>query len=191
MFCASFFHGLAPADVLRRFGPDEEAGRQMPVEGLWEVVEDFVRRTREGSGSGHVGVRQVGEWSVALELLGWYAVLHECYPAFSRGCEMVAVSRHDYAEDSFVYAADGELITGFASRSPGRRWGGEPDRLNRAMGRAGLLHESVDDAMEAWPGRHEHRIARSFALAAEVTGVAFTPSLLDGPFLVGAISPHR
>ncbi|GAA0550627.1 DUF6461 domain-containing protein [Actinomadura livida] len=192
IFCVSFFRGLSPVEVLDRFGPEGTTGigREMTIHDLGEVVGDFVRKTQGGSGGGYVGVRQVDGWSMAIELLGWYAVRPDYLTRLSRGCEMVAVSRHAYADDSFVYAVDGELITGFDPHLPGSRWGSEPDRINPDLHKLGLPTEILhDEAWEkSWHRLYDQRILRAFALAAEITGVVFTSSLLDGPLLVGPIT---
>ncbi|MCK2214780.1 DUF6461 domain-containing protein [Actinomadura sp. ATCC 31491] len=131
-----------------------------------------------------------GEWSVAVEPGGFQAVLAEPLTGLSRGCEVVTVGRHDYAEDSFVYAVDGEVVTRFAPHLPGTRWGSDPDRINELMRETGLPPEKLDkEAWEAtWDDRFTNRISRAFLLAAKITGVVFTPSVLDEPLLVGAIS---
>ncbi|MFD0904105.1 DUF6461 domain-containing protein [Actinomadura sediminis] len=192
IFCVSFFRGLAPADVLRRFGPDGTAGREMSFADLSETVAEFVASTSGGTGGGHVGVVRANGWSVAVELWGGHATRRVRAAELSRGCEMVAVSRHDYAEDRFVYAVDGAVLTSFIPHSPTERGGGEPDRLNPAMHRVGMPTEPMDDdEWEAsWERLYGHKIARVFALAAEVTGVPFTRDLLDSPLLVGPIAPR-
>ncbi|GGV22969.1 hypothetical protein GCM10010182_51630 [Actinomadura cremea] len=190
IFCVSFFRGLTPTDVLRRFGSDETRGKEMSFADLSEVVAEFIATTSGGSGGGHVGVIQASGWSVAVEPSGWYAVLQEYYADLSRGCEMVAVSRHDYAEDTFVHAADGEALTGFTPHTPTERWGIEPDGLNLVMHKLDLPTESMDDdEWEAsWERLYERKIPRVFALAAEITGVPFTQDLLGFPFLVGPVT---
>ncbi|QFG23376.1 DUF6461 domain-containing protein [Actinomadura sp. WMMB 499] len=187
IFCVSFFRGLAPADVLRRFGPDGTVGREMSLDELSEAVAEFVAATSGGEGGGHVGVIQADGWSIAIEPSGWCAVLAEYRTRLSRGCEMVAVSRHDYAEDAFVHAADGEALTCFTPHSPTARWGSDPDGLNPAMHKLDLPTDPMDDdEWEAtWERLYEDKIPRAFALAAEITGVPFTRNLLDVPFLVG------
>jgi len=132
-----------------------------------------------------VGVVRVGEWSVAIEPDGFQATLYDVTPGLSVASEVVAVTRHDYAaEHGFVYAIDGVTVTGFAPRWPERRYGSEPDRLNGLMNEVGLGPERPED----WEYRmHKNSIAWSFALAAEITGVAFTPEILGNPLLVGSI----
>src|SRR5690349_18394201 len=90
----------------------------------------------ESDGGGHVGVLEASQWCVAIEPFGWMVTLHEVLPRGSRGCEVVAVTRHDYAaEHSFEYAIDGTIVTGYRPRHPYERYGSDPDRLN------GFMHE--------------------------------------------------
>ncbi|MFC5835951.1 DUF6461 domain-containing protein [Nonomuraea insulae] len=184
IFCVSFFRRLELAEVLCRFGAGRP-GREMTFHELrvkvWESIE---------MNDDYVGVVQVGEWGVAVEPGGFQAVLAERLTGLSRGCEVVAVGRHDYAEDSFVYAVDGEVVTSFTPHLPGARWGSDPDRINELMRETGLPPEKLDEeAWEAtWDDMYTNRISRAFLLAAKITGVVFTPSVLDEPLLVGAIS---
>ncbi|RSN53382.1 DUF6461 domain-containing protein [Actinomadura sp. WAC 06369] len=184
IFCVSFLRGVAPAEVLRRFGPDGTVGREMSFGDLSDTVAEFLSTTSGGSG-GHVGVLEASGWSVAVELWGWFGA--QDAGGLSDGCEVVAVSRHDYAEDAFCYAVDGEVVTGFVPHSPARRWGRDPDRLNPLLRELDLPTDPLDDdAWEAsWDRLFEHKIARVFALAAKLTGVPFTRPLLDFPLLVG------
>ncbi|MEV5558134.1 DUF6461 domain-containing protein [Nonomuraea wenchangensis] len=117
------------------------------------------------------------------------ATLAEPLTGPSQGREVVAVGPHDYAEDSFVYAVDGALATSFTPHLPGTRWGSDADRINELMRETGLPSEKLDEeAWEAtWDDMYSNRIARAFLLAAKITGVVFTPSILDGLLLVGAI----
>ncbi|MCG5217878.1 DUF6461 domain-containing protein [Streptosporangium soli] len=187
IFCVSFFRGLDPGEVLGRFGPGEPPGREMTFDRLGAEANEFVQETGGGKGGGYVGVVQTGGWSVAVELWGWEATLVTTVTGLSQGCEVVAAGRHDYAEHGFVYAIDGEIVTGFTPELPEHRWGGDPDRLNALMRETGLSPETSDDEAE-WNDRYENGIARMFALAAKITGVPFTPGVLDGPLLVGAIT---
>lgn len=179
IFCVSFFHRLGPAEVLRRFGA-ASTGQQMPFEELRYQVGEYVTNTGGGYGGGYVGVVPVGKWSVAIELWGWQATLFEVVNGLSRASKVVAISRHDYAEDSFVYAIDGTIATSFMPRQPSRRHGTDPERLNALMREVGLDPQQKDGAVE-------NSIAAAFALAAKITGVAFTSSILKEALLVGDI----
>lgn len=176
IFCVSFFRGLEPAEVLRRFGTgrtgQETTFHELRVK-VWESV--------------GVGNDYVGEWGVAVEPEGFQAVLAERLTRLFRGCEVAAVGRHDYAEDSFVYAVDGKIVTSFTPHLPGTRWGSDTDRINELMRETGLPPEKLDEeAWEAtWDDMYTNRISHAFLLAAKITGVVFTPSILDGPLLVG------
>ncbi|WP_376766282.1 DUF6461 domain-containing protein [Actinomadura litoris] len=179
---------------LGRFGSERAAVAEMSFEELGEAVGDFTMKTRGGSGSGYVGARQIAAWSMAVELLGRDAVLYKYFPSLSRGCEMVAVSRHDYAEDGFVYAVDGEAITGFTPHSLGRRWGQRsgPDQPGDARGRNAHAKlgrpggRGVAGALEPSPGS---RVCPRWSNRSPAS--PFTPSLLDGTFMVGAIKQRR
>jgi hypothetical protein len=161
----------------------------MGMRELWDLIAEYTHLTQGGNGGGYAGVLHADGWSVAVEPLGWYAVLPEFRDKLSRGCEMVAVSRHDYAEDHFVHAIDGELLTGFIPRSSTYRWGRAPDALNKALSSVGFPTLDLDDAARetAWDRIYKDRVARAFAVAAEITGVPFTPDLIDGTLLAGAV----
>ncbi|MFD1939820.1 DUF6461 domain-containing protein [Nonomuraea mangrovi] len=181
IFCVSFFRRHDPVEVLARFGPAEPS--EMPFDELREKVAQFVEET-EGGGGGYVGVIQAGDWSVAIELWGWQATLPEILAGLSQGCEVVVVGRHDYAEHSFVYAIDGEVVTGFSPYWPDTRWGSHPDRLNELIHEVGLPLQAVDEEWEVIRRGYADGISRVFWLADKITGVVFTPSILDGPLLV-------
>ncbi len=187
IFCVSFFRDLTPTDVLRRFGSGP--GEEMSLPELAAAVDEFVSATQGAEGGGHVGVVQANGWSIAVELSGWDAAMWEYCADFSRDCELVAISRHDYAEDTFLYAVDGEAVTCFTP-IPGRPTGSGPNRLNEAMQKLGMPTGLMDDdEWEAFGVRlYEETTARAFALAAEITGVPFTRDLLTFPLLVGPIA---
>ncbi|MFI7035118.1 DUF6461 domain-containing protein [Microbispora rosea] len=145
----------------------------------------------ESDGGGHVGVLEASQWCVAIEPFGWMVTLHEVLPRGSRGCEVVAVTRHDYAaEHSFEYAIDGTIVTGYRPRHPYERYGSDPDRLNGFMHELGMgldrpESEAAWDA--AWEDNCPTAVPRGFALAARITGVPFTQDMLGRPMLVGPI----
>ncbi|MFI6600520.1 DUF6461 domain-containing protein [Nonomuraea sp. NPDC050536] len=192
IFSVAFFRGLDPAEVVRRFSRGEDSGQESDFGRLNDKAYAFVSETGGGDGGGYVGAFQVGEWCVAIEPHGWMATLHEVVTTLSRGCEVLAVTRHDYAaEHSFEYAIDGTIVTGYPLRHPYERYGSDPDRLNGFMRELGMgLDEPEDDAAAwdaAWEDNYDTAVPRGFALAAKVTGVSFTPDMLDRPMLVGPI----
>ncbi|WP_345430432.1 DUF6461 domain-containing protein [Actinoallomurus vinaceus] len=191
IFSVAFFHGLDPAEVVRRFSCGEDSGQESDFGELNEKADEFVNETAGGDGGGYVGVFQAGEWCVAIEPYGWMVTLHEVVTKLSRGCEVLAVTRHDYAaEHSFEYAIDGTIITGYRLRHPYERYGSDPDRLNGFMLELGMgldkpENEAAWDA--AWEDNYDTAVPRGFALAAKVTGVPFTPDMLGRPMLMGPI----
>lgn len=110
IFSVAFFRGLTPAEVVRRFTGD--AGLRTGYDGLNERVQEFLDATDGGDGGGYVGVVAAGGWSVAIEPYGWTVTLPETVTELSRGCEMLAITRHDYAAHALQYAIDGTSVTG-------------------------------------------------------------------------------
>jgi hypothetical protein len=193
IFSVAFFRGLDLAEVVRRFSCGEDSGQKSDFGGLNEKASEFVETAgRGGYGGGYVGVFQAGEWCVAIEPFGWMVTLHEVVTKLSRGCEVLAVTRHDYAaEHSFEYAIDGTIVTGYRLKHPYKRYGSDPDRLNGFMLELGMgLDKPETEAAwnAAWEDNYDTAVPRAFALAAKVTGVPFTPDMLGRPMLVGPIA---
>ncbi len=186
IFTVSFFHGVEPADVAARFEPAGAAVRSMTLGELDDEVAEFIQETDGGDGGGYVGITRIGEWSMAIEPCGWHTALGENLARLAQGCEAVAVGRHDYAEHSFLYAADGEIVTAFTPHASVNRWGSDPHRLKEPMRRVGLpLTATTGKA--AWDTRWDDALPKAFALAATITGVTLTPDSFDGPLLVASI----
>ncbi|WP_134736011.1 DUF6461 domain-containing protein [Amycolatopsis sp. CFH S0740] len=177
IFCVSFVRGLDPPEVVRRFGG--VGGEQMTFGELNNLVAEYVAQTQGGNGGGYVGVVSSGEWSVAVEPWGWQGNLSEVVARLSKESEVVAVNRHDYAEAHFVHAVDGTVVAGFTPCLPSRTYGSESERLIQVMREAGL-----DPGGDERPS---NPIAAAFAVAAGVTGVVFTPEMLERLLLVGDI----
>ncbi|NRQ35915.1 hypothetical protein HII36_29375 [Nonomuraea sp. NN258] len=188
IFSVAFFRGLDPAGVVRRFSRDEDAGRESDFAELLAKACAFASGSGGGDGGGHVGVLPVGEWCVVIEPAGWMVTLHQVLPRLSAGCEVLAITRHDYAEHGFEYAIDGTIVTGYPPWQPYERHGSEPDRLDGFMRELDLGLETPAAAKAAWDADweagYDTAVARAFALAAKVTGVPFTEDLLDRPMLV-------
>ncbi|MGW3894528.1 DUF6461 domain-containing protein [Micromonospora profundi] len=188
IFSVAFFHRLDPAEVVYRFSRGENSGEASDFSGLDDKAQKFVNETRGGDGGGYVGVFQAGKWCVVIEPYGWMTTLHEVVTKLSRGCEVLAVTRHDYAaEHSFEYAIDGRIVTGYRLGHPYERYGSDPDRLTDFMRELGMgLDEPQDQAAwaTAWEDNYSTAVPRGFALAAKVTGVSFAPDMLDRPMLV-------
>ncbi|SEK73575.1 DUF6461 domain-containing protein [Nonomuraea pusilla] len=183
-FCVSFLHRLDPAEVLSCFEPVTPA-ETMSFKELCGRARAYFE---DAADVRYVGVAQVGEWSVAIEPWGGQAVL--MMNQLSRAGEVVSVGRNDYAEHRFEYAVDGTIITRFLSREPDRRWGSDPDRLNGLMRQVGMVLEPPQDEgmLDSWSARMaEDSVARAFALAAKMTGVALTLSTLSTLHFVSAV----
>ncbi|MFQ6397567.1 DUF6461 domain-containing protein [Nocardia sp. KC 131] len=187
IFTVAFFRGLDPSEVVRRFSCGEDYGQESTFNGLTEKVREFVGKTDGGYGGGSVGVLEVGEWSVAIELFGWMGTLHEVLAELSRGCEVLAITRHDYAEHSLEYAIDGTIVTGYRLTRAHDRYGSEPDRLNGFMRELGMALDTRDDESD-WDTDYHAAVPRAFALAAKVTQVRFTSDMLSRAMLVGPVA---
>ncbi|NUT04738.1 MAG: hypothetical protein HOV76_14760 [Hamadaea sp.] len=188
IYCVTLLRGLDPAEVLRRFGA--RTSTEMTFAELDLAVSDFTMVTGGGEGGGYVGVVATGDGCAAVEPSGWSGTDDPTLERLSAGTDVVSVLRHDYADDSFSYAAEGMVITTFDPITPEHRSGTDPDRLAGLMREFGLPLEEGSE--EEWDQRFadlsEHGLARMFAMAARLTGVTFTADLLNGPLLVGAIT---
>ncbi|MEV4165615.1 DUF6461 domain-containing protein [Nonomuraea dietziae] len=175
IYCVSFVRHLSPEEVLRRFGVDENTMEEVAFD---ELDERSVESMRDDA-AGYIGAAKVGDWAVVIEPGGWkIAVDSDIYTRVSRGTEVVSVCRHDYAEDTFAYIVDGTPVVWFDPIFPAERSGGDPDRFVQEMREVGLDPDHDIDG----PGI-EHPIERSFALASRITGLPFSPDMLDLRFL--------
>lgn len=151
IYCVSFVRGLSPEEALRRFGIDEETLE----EGLpFDELDERSAENMPDDGAGYVAAAKVGDWTVIVEPGGWrLAADSEKFRPVSRGTELVAVCRHDYAEDSFAYIVDGTPALWF---DPARPEDGS-EHFTAMMNEVGF---SEEDPMGS-----------SFALAARITGL--------------------
>lgn len=200
IFTVAFFRGLDPSEVVRRFSRGEDHGQESGFDGLMEQATEFSIKTGGGSGGGTVGVLRVGEWSVAIEPIGWMATLPDVLAELSRDCEVLAITRHDYADRSLAYAIDGTIVTGYNLECPHLRHGSEPDRLSGFMRELGITLEVRDDENDCadeydWDESDREAdidyfaaLPRAFALAAKLTQVRFIPEILDRAMLVGPVA---
>ncbi|MEU7899110.1 histone-like nucleoid-structuring protein Lsr2 [Nonomuraea sp. NPDC049152] len=189
IFCVSFFHRLDPAEVLSRFTPVSPAETMTFKESCGRARAYF-----EDTGDVlYVGVAQVGQWSVAVEPWGGQAVLSTMVTRLSLASEVVSVGRNDYARHRFVYAIDGTVVTGFNPAEPDRRWGNDPDRLNGLMREVGMeLEPPADEGqLESNGSMNQRPVARAFALAARITGVALTLTALNRLHFVSAARKYE
>ncbi|GAA3430006.1 DUF6461 domain-containing protein [Streptosporangium sandarakinum] len=177
IYCVSFVRGLSPDEVLRRFGVDESTMEEGVT--AEELDERSVESMRDDA-AGYIGAAKIGDWTLVIEPGGWkLAVDPDIYGPVSRGTEVVSVCRHDYASDSFAYIVDGEPVVWFDPMLPDARSGNDPDRFVKEMRDVGLdpEHDIDDDP------RIDVPIGRSFALAGRITGLPFSPEMLELRFL--------
>ncbi|GAB2457895.1 DUF6461 domain-containing protein [Streptosporangium sandarakinum] len=177
IYCVSFVRGLSPDEVLRRFGVDESTMEEGVTSE--ELDERSVESMRDDA-AGYIGAAKIGDWTLVIEPGGWkLAVDPDVYGPVSRGTEVVSVCRHDYASDSFAYIVDGEPVVWFDPMLPDARSGNDPDRFVKEMRDVGLdpEHDIDDDPRIDFP------TGRSFALAGRITGLPFSPEMLELRFL--------
>ncbi|WP_405142834.1 DUF6461 domain-containing protein [Sphaerisporangium sp. NBC_01403] len=174
IYCVSFVRGLSPDEALRRFGVDESTVEEATFDELNE-------RSAENAvdAAGYIGAVKIDDWTVVIEPGGWkIAVDSEIGARVSQGTEVVSVCRHDYAEDTFTYLVDGKAVVSFDPLDPETRSGGDPDRFVAEMREVGLNPDhDFDGPSIGFP------IGRSFALARRITGLRFSPDVLNLRFL--------
>ncbi|MEU1720391.1 DUF6461 domain-containing protein [Nonomuraea sp. NPDC005692] len=179
IYTVTFVHGLDERETLRRFGVADVNIHVVDDEEVFE-------RTEENDGCcDMVLVTRAGDWTVAFEHSGWEGTRRETLRELTRdGGEAVSVMRHDYAAShDFEHAADGRIRTAFRPQRPQERWGSHPDALNEDMRELGLEPEPAD-GFQYLSGP----IPAALALASRISGVLFTPALLDAPLLGGVIT---
>ncbi|MEU9833477.1 DUF6461 domain-containing protein [Streptosporangium sp. NPDC048047] len=173
LWCLTFVRGLSEVEALRRLGADQQSFRPLTYDEL--IDENLFPET--------VLAGRVGDWTVLIEESGWRCTEADRAQALSAGTVAVAVLRHDYASDDFVYAVDGELVTYFNPKIPQWRHGNDPDRLNDLMREAGLDPDDVPGAGTKAPSS----VSGALLLAARLTGVALLPETVKGPLMSGVV----
>ncbi|MEV6984666.1 DUF6461 domain-containing protein [Sphaerisporangium sp. NPDC051017] len=162
-------------EVLRRFGvAPKDIG---PL-----TDEDVDERLQANDGQCDlVMALGLGGWTFAVEKYGWQGARPEVLRELSRdGAQAVAVSRHDYAHNRLVYAADGQVLTCFDPAFPSRREGAAPGHLDghlRELGIDPTAGDQIDNYMPA-----------ALALASRISGVTLTLAHLQKPLLGGRIT---
>ncbi|MBG0826994.1 hypothetical protein HS041_04315 [Planomonospora sp. ID67723] len=181
IYGVSFVRGLSPHEVFARLDVDVETIEEKTFEELEDDAYEYVEESN-GSYAGYVGAVEVDGWTVLIEPSDWRVALEPgVLDRLSRGTEVVSVDRHAYASDNFVHAVDGDVVTRFEPSAPHLRSGGDPDRWVSQMRDVGLGRRTSDD-----PAPDDH-IASTFALVSIITGIGFSPEVLDMTFLGAAI----
>ncbi|MEV0629807.1 DUF6461 domain-containing protein [Nonomuraea wenchangensis] len=179
IYTVTFVRGLDERETLRRFGVADD--NIHPVDD-----EEVMERIEETDGCcDMVLVTRAGDWTIAFEYSGWEGTRPETLRELTRGGgEAVSVMRHDYAAShDFEHAADGRIRTAFRPQRPQERWGSHPDALNEDMRELGLEPEPNEEFQYL-----SGSLPAALALASRISGVLFTPALLDGPLLGGVIT---
>ncbi|MFI6514637.1 DUF6461 domain-containing protein [Spirillospora sp. NPDC050679] len=180
IFCLTFVKNVGAAEALRRMGALPETVRTRSLEEGWEAQTSY-----EAGYPDLAWALDLGDWTVVIEPNGFNGTFASCLPALSQGTEAVSVLRHDYAEDTFDYAVDGTVVTGFELLAPEYRYGNDPDLLLEHMRAAGLPTEEGED--EA--GHDISPSTRGLYVAGQITGVMLHPEALDGELLFAEVQP--
>ncbi|MDX3103854.1 DUF6461 domain-containing protein [Nonomuraea angiospora] len=173
LWCLTFVRGVSEVEAILRLGADQESIRPLTYD---ELIDDGLFPETVLAG-------RAGDWTVLIEESGWTCAEADKAQALSAGTVAVAVLRHDYASDDFVYAVDGELVTYFNPKIPERRHGSDPDRLNDLMREAGLDPDDGPGTGAAAPSP----TSGALLLAARLTGVVLTPDIVKGPLMSGVV----
>ncbi|MFE3452926.1 DUF6461 domain-containing protein [Nonomuraea sp. NPDC059194] len=162
-------------EVLRRFG--------VAPQDIGPLTDDDVdERLQATDGHGDL-VRAVdlGEWTVAVEKYGWQGLRPEVLLELSRdGGRVIVVSRHDYANHHFAYAADGQVLTSFNPEFPGNREGVAPDHLDEHLRELGI-DPAADDQID-------NHLPAALALVSRISGAVLTPAHLSKPLPGGRVT---
>ncbi|WP_285711091.1 DUF6461 domain-containing protein [Microtetraspora sp. NBRC 16547] len=169
----TFVRGVSEVEALLRLGADQESIRPLTYD---KLIDDGLFPETLLAG-------RVGDWTVLIEESGWTCTEVDKAQVLSAGTVAVAVLRHDYASDEFVYAVDGELVTYFNPEIPEWRHGSDPDRLNDLMREVGLDPDGVPGTGAEAPSS----VSGALLLAARLTGVVLPPEIIRGPLMSGVV----
>jgi hypothetical protein len=165
---------LEPDEVLRRIAAIEPGG---------SGDADDVYRIEVGPASGG---------SVIVDIAGYAGIMRDVVRELSRGTVLATVQRNINFHARFLYAADGEVITGldpmFADEP---RWGTQSDRLLDDLGDLGMVDEFDDeDDDEDWndDGFVERDTRAALALAERCTGVRLEIDHVRGPLRAASVA---
>jgi hypothetical protein len=175
VYAITFVRDLEEREVLHRLGA---AGEDVRL-----VSDEEVARHQESEGPEEIiTVARVGDWTIA-ECKGRRGSGRELVKALSiGGGEAIAVQRDRGADDRFIYAVDGQVVTSFTPSRPFARQGSDPDRLNGYLRMLGI-DPAGDDVVD-------NAVPAALALASRISGVVIV-DLCDNdvpPHLAGRFS---
>lgn len=161
-YCITLVRGLAPAEVLRRLGAQDETSF-VGVDGLSEMAID-------GGATGQfvVAVTAVDGWALMVESNGYIGIRHEFITPLSHGTRLVAHYRNVNAVGRFCWAENEDIRLSFEPLFPRWREGSDPDALTDVMWEVGFVPD----------GDTELPTQAAFALAHRLTAIRLTPALL-------------
>ncbi|GAA0388656.1 hypothetical protein GCM10009530_44700 [Microbispora corallina] len=163
-FCVTFVGGLTPQQAFERLG----------IAAVADVDDLYF--------DGAIGAAEVHGGTILVEPNGFACTLDDVAKRLSAGAVTASVFLNVNADQQFVHAVDGRIVTRFEPDYPMDRAGGDEDRLLPHMVELGMPTEDDGDEDDDWGDP----IHTAFALAERVTGVRMTPDALDEPVLVGS-----
>ncbi|MGW4640608.1 DUF6461 domain-containing protein [Sphaerisporangium sp. NPDC004334] len=167
-FCLTLVKDVDPEEALRRIGVTPLPGSEL------EQVHDFPIAACPAIGG-----------TALLEYNGFAGTLAEVIRRLSPGTVMAAVFLNVNADQQFVFAADGRLVTGFEPDGSDARWGDDPDRLLPQMLDLGMPTKD-EEADAALDDDDYDPILTVMALAERATGVRVTHEHLRRPAFAGS-----
>jgi hypothetical protein len=124
-----------------------------------------------------MGVADNPEWGWTIEQFTAKGSTAETLSRLTaRGHEALSLA-HTQTVSSFLYAADGSIVTGFDLTVPSIRYGSDPHRFDNEMARAGLVAEGARDipAASARFLRSAFRLDLSPEMVETVARVVYLP----------------
>ncbi|MFC4534684.1 DUF6461 domain-containing protein [Sphaerisporangium dianthi] len=169
-FCLTFVRDVDPEEALRRIGVTPGPAAEVD----WASFGDHPIAAYPAIGG-----------AALLEYNGYAGTLAEAVRLLSAGTVMAAVFVNVNADQQFVFAADGLLVTGFEPDGSDERWGADPDRLLPQMLDLGMPTKD-EEADAALDDDEYDPVLTVMALAERATGVRVTRGHLAGPALAGS-----
>ncbi|MFB9351538.1 DUF6461 domain-containing protein [Streptomyces heliomycini] len=166
-FCMAAVRGLGEADVLARLGAaGSDPLPQCPIDG---VAEHF----SPDSWAVRVYCPDGSRWAYVLDAFPQVGVPFRkpVLKELSRGTEAVSVWQLLAGATRVAHARDGEILALFDSGRFDPASGKEPDRLNRALERAGFFLDEPDDDFSD-PAAALEAVESEFGLAVDPREVA-------------------
>jgi hypothetical protein len=179
--CLTFADGIAPDELLRRFGvgaPHVPVPRETAA-----LTADETYQAEHSWRTGHLPVvrtGQAGTWSFAFEDGHHEGLRVPVLPRLSAGTQAVALY---FWGPELTIVRDGVVAATFYGQDPLRLGGQEPGLLAGPLTRAGIL------PWDRFRPRHEN-VAAILAVLRTELGIDFDPAVLAGPLPGGPFLPE-